>query len=479
MINSTDTLLSSRVYDSSLEGQLDKESTVAGLASHTVPRRKKKLVHDSKERYRRSLPGASTEYGEEEAERTSITSADVRLTKRGSKKFQEQVELDYYKMSYSEVLGNHDLMHFVILDQDIRPFLVNAKKTVKEIITELCSTFGIPNQSEWFLCMPKGLQVVLSRVNSGSRSTILGLETSSVGVSKKTKFILGSELISKDQILSEGKTLQDQYDFTHKPYIIHMRKRVPKLLESIDGVLEECDIGCEWPEGEESAKTRCFFQSWCSITQGHAPVEKHIAAEIAALILQAKFGDYSKTKRQWKDSVNVFLPGMYKHKQTVQKQVKRIYKRLKGITAEHATKAVVNRFREQPGCDGVFFPVKIAPERKFKFQVSKLKPGVFGLSSKEILCLDYKTSQVILRRNYHEVQNFEASKRHFLINFGGHYFEPFAAATPMAFEVMNCMKLFIQMQPIPIQNQPHYKAYSVSQSSVPTPNEPVLEMIQV
>ena len=98
VINSTDTLLSSRGYDSSLEGQLDKESTVAGLASHTVPRRKKKLVHDSKERYRRSLPGASTEYGEEEAERTSITSADVRLTKRGSKKFQEQVELDYYKM---------------------------------------------------------------------------------------------------------------------------------------------------------------------------------------------------------------------------------------------------------------------------------------------------------------------------------------------------------------------------------------------
>lgn len=36
-----------------------------------------------------------------------------------------------------------------------------------------------------------------------------------------------------------------------------------------------------------------------------------------------------------------------------------IYKRLKGITAEHAMQSVITRFREQPCHDGIFFHVKV------------------------------------------------------------------------------------------------------------------------
>ena len=40
-------------------------------------------------------------------------------------------------------------------------------------------------------------------------------------------------------------------------------------------------------------------------------------------------------------------------------QCSQIYKRLKGITAQHAMQSVITRFREQPGHDGIFFHVKV------------------------------------------------------------------------------------------------------------------------
>ena len=33
-----------------------------------------------------------------------------------------------------------------------------------------------------------------------------------------------------------------------------------KFSGSMDGLIEETDIGCEWPDGEVEAKSRCFHQ---------------------------------------------------------------------------------------------------------------------------------------------------------------------------------------------------------------------------
>lgn len=38
---------------------------------------------------------------------------------------------------------------------------------------------------------------------------------------------------------------------------------------STDGLLEETDIGCEWPDGEVEAKTRCFHQVGTCGAVGH------------------------------------------------------------------------------------------------------------------------------------------------------------------------------------------------------------------
>ena len=56
-----------------------------------------------------------------------------------------------------------------------------------------------------------------------------------------------------DQILSEGKTLQDQYDFTHKPYIIHMRYiHTPNTLVT-------CNIGFD--EGVTATVLMCELRT--------------------------------------------------------------------------------------------------------------------------------------------------------------------------------------------------------------------------
>lgn len=37
----------------------------------------------------------------------------------------------------------------------------------------------------------------------------------------------------------------------------------------MDGLLEETDIGCEWPDGEVEAKSRCFHQVGTCGAMGH------------------------------------------------------------------------------------------------------------------------------------------------------------------------------------------------------------------
>jgi hypothetical protein len=464
--NSTDTMLSGH-YTSSRE-VLDSDDEGLTASGHTKDKKWSEgyfgAEHDARE-YVKSPPNR---HGNKDDDQVSITSQDLNQTR----------SLDYHNMPYEDIASNYVVLNVIIMDQDIRPFLVNPKRNVSDILRDICATFNIPSPGQWHFCIPKGLQVILQRVRSDSKTMLGGLDVTN-GVSKKTQFLLASEIAPKEDTLDGEQPLEDQYTFTQKPYIIHMRKTDGRRRESIDGVYDECDIGLEWPDEEVDARRRCFFQSWCRIVKGDLPVERQVAAEIAALLLQAKFGDFDKKSKKTREFISTFLPEAFSGSKGVAKQVLRIYKRFNGITLERAMNAIIIRCREQPAHDGIFFSVKVV-EEKGLLKISKLRNGLFGMCSREIVYLEPKSAKVIFRRSYSEISSVEASKRHFKISFGGHYSDPFAAASPVAFEIMNILKLFIQMQSLPPEFPQFEDSYTqVSQGTVPTMNEHQVELVNI
>lgn len=338
---------------------------------------------------------------------------------------------EFLGLDFREVLEDYKLFNVVVMKQDVRTVLLHINKPVQEVVDSLCATFNIPNPSGCYLWIPTGIQTIIEKYGGKPKR-------------RAGKFVKTHQNgIDFAPRLDVSKTLKVQYNFTIKPFLLHLRRY--QAVEGVDAA-EEVDCGTEWPEGEnpDVAMYRKFYQSWTGIVQGAFPIERHGAVKLAGMLTQVYFGDWASSWPPRDYDPRVFLAEKHKNSFGISSEVEKVHRELVGKKAKDCINDVVAGCQQLSTLEGVFFAVSVPVKRDIFSLIpwNKMEQTWFGINQNGIFSIKENTGEILFTRTLSALSKWSATENSFKLTFGDSEFNAYTYQTR---EIVDTLELFVQM----------------------------------
>ncbi|XP_064397866.1 uncharacterized protein LOC135344565 [Halichondria panicea] len=345
---------------------------------------------------------------------------------------------DFLELDYRQILEDYKLFHIVVMKQDVRPVLLHTGKAIGEVVKDICGTFSISDPSDYYLWIPTGIQSIIEKY--GGKPRILA------GRYRRRSSPVFGDFTPR---MESNKSLREQYDFSIKPYVLHLRMYQNE--DEVDAPDESSlDCGDEWPDCEhpDVARYRRFYQSWLGLVQGAYPVDRKAAIKLNALLTQVYFGDRERA-RVWPPQdydAKTFLPQKFHGSFGIVGEVERAHKELSGASTHECINDLIDSCQKLITHQGVFFDVTVPVRREILAVIPwrKMEHRWFGINQHGICSVEQDTGKVLFTHRFSDIYKWTSTENSFKLNFK-EWAEDFHGYTYQTKEILNTLELYIQM----------------------------------
>ncbi|RKP18357.1 hypothetical protein ROZALSC1DRAFT_23311 [Rozella allomycis CSF55] len=286
--------------------------------------------------------------------------------------------LAFYDLKNGDILEfkkKHRPMRVKMLDSTLKTVLIDESCTVSELVKIVCNKIGITAFEEYSFCV---------ELSNDERSTR----------QKHEKY----ERKEYTKWLSPEKTLREQ--LVQDADVIILKRKFFFSDQNID-------------RNDPIQLNLLFVQSKESVISGEYPCSEEEAVQLAALQVQAVFGNYDGDKckpgfLELKD----YLPEVYRRKE-VEKKIYGEYKKICGMSELNAKYRYVQQCRLLRTYGVTFFQVKEKLAKKTKFT-----PALMGVTKENILRVDIESREILQVWPLTSLKRWAATPTSFTLDFG-------------------------------------------------------------